>query len=100
MRHEMFQEMLVFIGLMATLGCFTKVLLTVIGRIKRPELPRPDMSAFAQQLERLQQTVDSTALEVERIGEAQRFLTRTLAQPGTPSHRELSGGTSKTTTPH
>ena len=98
MRHEVFQEFLVFIGLMTTLGCLTKVLLTVIGRFKRPELPHGDLKALAEQLERLQHTADSTALEVERIGEAQRFLTRTLASPGTPSHRELSGG--RTVTPH
>jgi len=98
MRHEIFQEILVFIGLMATLGCVTKVLLTVLGRFKRPEIASRDIAALTEQIQRLQLTAESTALEVERIGEAQRFLTRTLASPGTPPHREVSGG--RTTTPH
>jgi hypothetical protein len=98
MRHEMFQEMLVFIGLMTTLGCMTKIILTAIQRFRRPEVSgSQDLTALAEQFQRLQLTADSTAIEIERIGEAQRFLTRTLAAPGTPPHREVSG---RTTTPH
>lgn len=41
-------------------------------------------SATEARLERLEQAVDSIAVEIERIGEGQRFVTRLLsARPGT-----------------
>ena len=40
-------------------------------------------------LERLEQTVEGVALEIERVGESQRFLTKVLADP----QRGSEGGT-------
>ncbi len=40
----------------------------------RPELPR----AVAQRLARIEQAVDAIAIEVERISEGQRFLTKVM----------------------
>jgi membrane glycosyltransferase len=37
---------------------------------------------MAEKVERISQGVEATALEVERIGEAQRFLTRVLSDKG------------------
>ena len=47
----------------------------------------PDLS---DRLNRLDQAVDSIAVEVERIGEGQRFVTRVLSETGTG--RALGGG--------
>lgn len=38
--------------------------------------PAPDVAPVDEQLEQLEQSVDAIALQVERIGEAQRFMVR------------------------
>ena len=53
------------------------------------------VSAFPQELSdrlnRLDQAMDSIAIEVERIGEGQRFVTRVMSENG----RSLNAGASK-----
>ncbi len=50
--------------------------------VDRPA-PAPVISGeVTQRLERIEQAVDSIAIEVERISEAQRFTTKLLTQPG------------------
>lgn len=44
--------------------------------------------ATVQRLEQLQQAVDTIALEVERISEAQRFVTKVLAERAQPANRD------------
>ena len=71
------------------LGGMTMVLAIVIGRplvsawakkleneSKRPALP-PEVST---RLERMEQSLDAIAVEVERISEGQRFTTKLLSQ--------------------
>jgi hypothetical protein len=43
-----------------------------------------------ERLEHLQQSVDAIALEVERIGEAQRFITKLAAEQADPSTKDAS----------
>lgn len=47
---------------------------------------RPEDLAIAQRLERIEQAVDAIAVEMERMGEGQRFVTKLLAEraPGAP----------------
>ena len=49
-------------------------------RYARPALPRE----LTDRLTHLEQAVDAVAIEVERIGEGQRFMTRLFAENGTP----------------
>ena len=78
--------------LMIPIAAFVMVAVTAIGvplakayarRIERgplqPTLP-PDMTA---RLERMEQAIDSIAIEVERISEGQRFTTKLLAERNT-----------------
>ena len=71
------------------LGFFAMVVTIVIGRpmfkaiaakteaeSKRPGLP-PEVSA---RLERMEQSIDAIAVEIERISEGQRFTTKLLAE--------------------
>jgi hypothetical protein len=44
----------------------------------------PPASESAPRLERIEQAVDAIAIEVERVSEGQRFVTRLLAERGTP----------------
>ncbi|HTJ22505.1 MAG TPA: hypothetical protein VL383_08910 [Gemmatimonadaceae bacterium] len=82
MQENLLIDILVFAGLMTTLGCFTGVLVTFLKR-KSYRLPVADFSArlddIVERLTRLETSVDATALEVERISEGQRFTTRLLA---------------------
>jgi hypothetical protein len=66
-----------FIGIMAGLVAATKVILAII---RRPRAPAALPSDLTERLERIERAVDVTALEVERIGEGQRFLTRALGE--------------------
>lgn len=45
-------------------------------------LPLPVAEAIEARLERLENAVESIAVEVERVGEGQRFTTRLLAERG------------------
>jgi hypothetical protein len=99
MTHEMLDEMMVFIGLMATLGCITKVILTALNR-RRPVngVTTPAIDEIAQRLGRMEQAIDATAVEVERISEAQRFTTKLLVEKG--HQAPVEGGRARVVTPH
>ncbi len=55
-------------------------------------------SADAERLERLERAVEAIALEVERVGEGQRYLTRVLADRPMPV--ALPASQVRTNTPH
>ena len=97
MGTEEFRLFLIFfIGVMVTMGAVTKVIITWI---KRPRPHRELPSDVAERLERIERAVESTAIEVERIGEGQRFLTRALGdRSAVETARKDPGG--RVTTPH
>jgi len=100
MERQILEEIFVFVGLMATLGCFTKIILAVISR-RRSELKdgaRGTIDEMAQRLARIEQAVDATAVEVERISEAQRFTTKLLVEKGHQGAPEASRA--RVVTPH
>lgn len=79
-------DILVFTGLMALLATFGKIALALINR-RRGGLPPGDPKALEEirdRLTHLEQVADSTAVEIERIGEGQRFTTKLLSQRGEP----------------
>ena len=45
-----------------------------------PQVEASDASLAAERLDHLQHSVDAVAIEVERIGEAQRFATKLAAE--------------------
>ena len=90
MTEDMLSMILVFLGLMALLGTVAKITLSFINR-RRPMAPGSSVSLdeIARQIAVLQQTVDATAVEVERLGEGQRFTTKLLAERAEPAHARL-----------
>lgn len=77
------------IALFVPLGFFTMVIAIVVGRpmvkaiaakveaeSKRPQIP----GEVLNRLERMEQAIDSIAVEVERISEGQRFTTKLLSE--------------------
>lgn len=81
MSKELIEELMLFIGLMATLGSVTKIILTIINR-RRTVVGAavPTLEEISQRLGRMEQALDATAVEVERISEAQRFTTKLLVE--------------------
>src|SRR6478752_3642371 len=98
MEAKILEEILVFAGMMATLGCLTKINPSVLNR-RRPELKTSStLDEMSQRLARIEQAVDATAVEVERISEAQRFTTKLLVEKGHQNPAESSRA--KVITPH
>src|SRR3954468_1226978 len=51
-----------------------------LGRSRRREIPPPKDVAEQERLERLEHLLEVMAVEVERIGEGQRFLVKVMAE--------------------
>ena len=85
MDHELFYMLLVAAFSFATLGAVTKVVLTLISRKHASSELRGEPAAFEDRLSRIEAIVEATALEVERIGEGQRFTTKLLQERGIPA---------------
>jgi hypothetical protein len=75
----MLTDILTFLGLMALLGTLGKLAFTLINR-RRGSAALDDhrLEEISQRLARLEQIADATAVEIERIGEGQRFTTKLL----------------------
>jgi cytochrome P450 len=70
---------------LAAIMCSTAVVITAMTLISRHISQRRLSSQalsndeIARRLERIEQTVDATAIEVERLGESNRFVAKLLA---------------------
>ncbi|HEY9228114.1 MAG TPA: hypothetical protein VIP11_15765 [Gemmatimonadaceae bacterium] len=85
MDEDIVAIVLAFVTGMTALGCVTAIILTLIKR--RPHrLPEPDLDRrldeIVDRLARLDGSIDTMAVEVERISEAQRFTAKVLAERG------------------
>lgn len=102
MDKEMVEMFLAFTAGMTGMGCLTGVIVTFIRRRTKQPLPPVEVTRrldeVLERLARLENGVDSTAVEVERISEAQRFTARVLAdRSGSASLPDKPRGY---TTPH
>ncbi|HRN53954.1 MAG TPA: hypothetical protein PK788_10685 [Gemmatimonadaceae bacterium] len=68
-------------------GFFFTVIVLVLGvpivrawAARKREEPHPRMLATDVRLERMERAIESMAIEIERISEGQRFVTRLLAE--------------------
>jgi hypothetical protein len=88
--------------MMVVVGCGTGIIITYLKRRSKQPLPTTELTArldeIVDRLARLENAVDSTAVEVERISEAQRFTARVLAERS--ATRGLSEKLRGSTTPH
>ena len=100
MTEDMLVDVLVFSGLMATLGCAMKLILLAVDRRKRvlKESSAATIEEISQRLARMEQAVDATAIEVERISEAQRFTTKLLVEKSHQGQGDVPRA--KVITPH
>lgn len=72
---------------LAIVGTFSLVMIgaIVVGMklLKRPPRERPPLDDT--RLEHLEQAVDAIAIEIERVSEGQRYMTRLLTEGATPA---------------
>ena len=61
-------------------------------RANRPPTPRGSRGDSSDRLERLESSVDAIAVEIERISEGQRFVTRLLTEGAPPAALEARRG--------
>lgn len=79
------------------IGSITKIILAFITRkASQPKLPAELMT----RLDRIEQIVETTAIEVERVSEAQRFTAKVLAERAAPGGLPPSHGHGRVVTPH
>ena len=91
------QDLMVFVTLIVSIGCFTGIIITFIKR-RGKAFSTPEMLArlneISDRLGRLEDSTDATALEVERISEAQRFTAKVLAErnsaPKLPERKSIT----------
>jgi hypothetical protein len=81
MEREILDDIFLFVSIIVGMGCLTGIIVTLLKRRGRA-LPS-DLAArlddIANRLSRLDTSVDTIAVEVERISEAQRFTAKVLA---------------------
>ena len=90
----------VFAGAMAALGCAMRIIFFVLNR-RMPAVKASSLATIeemSQRLARMEQAIEATAVEVERISEAQRFATKLLVEKSNNGPAESSR--SRVTTPH
>ncbi len=90
MTEPMLYEVLVFVGVMAALSASTRIILAIIKR-RSGALSSTDSTAIEDiraRLTRIEQVAEATAVEVERIGEGQRFTTKLLSDRNAPASKQ------------
>jgi hypothetical protein len=83
---EILTNIFVFVGVITAIGCFTGIVTTWI-KYRAKRVVNADLNVrlgeIADRMAKLDNAVDSMAVEVERISEGQRFVTKVLAERGT-----------------
>jgi hypothetical protein len=81
---KILEMIFVFAGMMTALGCFTGIVITALKRKSSAGLPSKEIELrlgdIVDRLARIENSFDATAIEVERISEAQRFTAKVLAE--------------------
>ena len=104
MDEDILGMILTFVAGMSVLGCLTTVVLTMIKR-RTQHLPNSELGRrlddISERLNHIDGAIDTMAVEVERISEAQRFTARVLAErTSTPAAALPELGRVGSTTPH
>ena len=83
MDRVIIEDVLVFVSLIVGMGCVTGIVTSYFKRRGRAAIGSDvtaRLDAIANRLEHLDSSIDTVAVEVERISEAQRFTARVLAE--------------------
>ena len=91
------------LGLAAVCGVAAimfKMWLNHVERMKGLPAPKQDKMASDARLERLEHAVESIAIEIERVSEGQRFVTKLLNEKAQPMVVDVAKPMRKVDTPH
>jgi hypothetical protein len=70
----------VLAGLAIIAGTVVSIVRTIVNRRPAEGVGAPELRAIEDRLNRIEQAIDSIAVEAERISEGQRFTTKLLSQ--------------------
>ena len=83
---EVLTVIFIFVGTIVSIGCLTGIVTTWI-KYRAKRVVSADLTArlgeISDRMAKLDNAVDAMAVEVERISEGQRFVTKVLAERGT-----------------
>lgn len=107
MDRRLLQDIMAFVAVIVGMGCLTGVITSFFAHRRRAIGSNATsgldltsrLDAIAARLEHLDTAVDTVAVEVERISEAQRFTARVLAERNSPAALP-DKGRSGSVTPH
>lgn len=68
------------IGVTISISMIAMAVAQIASSRRRKELPESNVARLEQRLERMEQAIDSMAIEVERVAEGQRFTSRLLSE--------------------
>ena len=83
MEREILNDIFLFVSVITAMGCLTGIIVTFLKRRSKPALGADAsvrLDDIANRLHRLDAAIDTIAVEVERISEAQRFTAKVLAE--------------------
>jgi hypothetical protein len=92
--------------ILVPIAFFVMVTVTAIGfplarafarRMDRPSIAPANTAELAAQMARMEQAIDSIAIEVERISEGQRFTTKLLSERSGAGHEPAATSFGKST---
>lgn len=88
------------IGMPSLIVLFWMVLRHREKMVRKDDISKPAAAAIEARLERLENAIESIAVEVERVGEGQRFTTRLLSERGAVGAPIVTRPTERKNTPH
>ena len=89
------KEQMAVLGIMAIFGITALMLKMWLGHVERMKglsIPKQDRLASDARLERLEHAVESIAIEIERVSEGQRFVTKLMSEKAQPMLGEAGVG--------
>lgn len=81
----MMEEIVAMVGIVSTFIGFPLVIVSYLKwkhQAKSASIPLEAAARIEARMERIEQAIDTIALETERVAEGQRWLTKVLAEPG------------------
>ena len=87
-------------AIFAITAMMLKIWLRHVEKMKGLSNEKPDRSVGDARLERLEQAVESIAIEIERVSEGQRFVTKLMSEKAQPILGEAVPVRARVDTPH
>mgnify|MGYP001792788851 CR=1 FL=1 len=81
-------------------GWMLKMWLSHQEKMKGMSLPKPERVLIDARLDRLEQAVEAIAIEIERVSEGQRYVTKLMSERALPTLLDAAPLRARIDTPH